>query len=138
MVFVVLSACSIALCACASPFVGPQPHPTKSVPGTPTESATVEPVLVVASVDVDGKHVTASGYVQGVIEEGGTCVYTFTRSGSPAITVEREAVADRATTSCGTVHTDAAEFARGPWSVTLGYAAHGHDYRSAPVELEVP
>ncbi|AGW40712.1 hypothetical protein O159_05170 [Leifsonia xyli subsp. cynodontis DSM 46306] len=137
-VFGLLSACSIALCACASPAVGPQPHPTKPVLDTPFESATVEPVLVVASVDVDGKHVTASGYVQGVIEECGTCVYTFTRNGSPTITVEREAVADRATTSCGTVHPDAAEFARGSWSVALGYAVHGHDYRSTPVELEIP
>jgi hypothetical protein len=95
-------------------------------------------VLVVASMDVDGAHVTASGFVQGLIQDGGTCTYTFARIGSSPITVEHGAVADRATTSCGTIQADAAQFARGTWNVTLGYVSDGRNYESAPVELEVP
>ena len=147
--FVVLGAVTglaAVLCACSSPTGQTRTQPAdpsgsaSAKPGaaTPSPSATVEPVLVVASMDVDGAHVTASGYVQGIIQDTGTCTYTFTKTGASPITVEHDAVADRATTSCGTIQADAAQFARGSWSVTLGYASGGSDYHSAPVELEVP
>lgn len=141
---------AVGLSACTPPDADPRPGtgtaasspaPTGSKsPEAAVESPapTIEPVLVVAAVDVDGAHVTASGYVQGVIEDGGTCTFTFARSGSPSITVEREGAADRLTTSCGTVQPDAAQFARGSWSVTLAYTSGGHDYESAPSQLEVP
>ncbi|WP_313541040.1 hypothetical protein [Leifsonia aquatica] len=137
---VAVATLSIALCACTTPD-GPspsQPRPAKTAVEPPSPSVTVEPVLVVASVDVDGAHVTASGYVQGIVADEGTCVYVFTRDGSSPIAVERDAVADRSTTSCGMVQPDAAEFARGSWTVTLRYESGGRDYESAPAELEVP
>lgn len=133
----------LALCACtagAAPTSASSTH-DPTLPGkssTPTPVVTVEPVLVVASVDVDGKHLTASGYVQGVVEDGGTCTFVFTRQGSPDIKVDHEAVADRTTTSCGTVQPDATQFSRGSWQVTLGYVSNGKDYTSSPATVEVP
>lgn len=114
---------------------GPTQKPSSS---TPLPPVTVEPVLVVASVDVDGMHVTASGYVQGLISDSGTCTYRFTRSGEADILVDNAAVADRATTSCGAVHPDISQFTRGAWQVTLAYASNGTDYLSEPVRMDVP
>lgn len=105
---------------------------------TPTPTVTIQPVLVVASVDTDGKHVTASGYVQGIIEDGGACTYRFTREGSADVTSARDAIADRATTSCGTVQPDIAQFTRGAWHVTLTFVSNGTDYVSQPLTVEVP
>lgn len=137
---------TLALCAC-TPTAAPRGSssdpssanssvPTKS--STPSPTVTIEPVLVVASVDVDGKHLTASGYVQGIVKDGGTCTFRFTREGSADITVDHDGVADRVTTSCGAVQPDAAQFARGTWNVTLTYASGGKDYVSSPLTVEVP
>lgn len=119
----------------SSPSELPQ-KPSSSSTSAPT--VTIAPVLVVASVDVDGKHVTASGYVQGIISDSGTCTYRFTHAGSSDVVVDNAAVADRATTSCGAVQPDIAQFPRGTWQVTLAYTSNGAEYVSEPVRLEVP
>ncbi|MEN0083813.1 MAG: hypothetical protein AAGC66_03500 [Leifsonia sp.] len=113
------------------------PSPSKPS-STPSPVVTVQPVLVVASVDVDGKHVTSSGYVQGAVEDGGVCTFIFSREGSPDVKVQHEAAADRSTTSCGTVQPDIGQFTRGSWQVTLEYVSDGKDYVSTPLVLEVP
>lgn len=133
----------LVLCACTADAVPTSASTSHdpTLPGkssTPTPAITIEPVLVVASVDVDGKHLTASGYVQGVVEDGGTCTFRFTRDGSPEVSVNHEAVADRATTSCGTVQPDATQFTRGSWQVTLTYVSNGKDFTSSPATVEVP
>jgi hypothetical protein len=137
----VLATLCLALAGC-TPAPGPAETsvpagvPTKSP--TPTPTVTIEPVLVVASVDTDGKHLTASGYVQGVIADGGACTFRFTRDGSADVTSSHDAVADRATTSCGTVQPDIGQFTRGTWHVTLTYASNGTDFVSQPLTVEVP
>ena len=141
----------VGLSACTPPGGDPRPATSAATGSSPiptgskspeaaveTPAPTIEPVLVVAAVAFDGAHVTASGYVQGVIEDGGRCTFTFTRTGSAPVSVDHEGAADRLTTSCGTVQPDASRFARGTWSVTLGYTSGGRGYESAPVQLEVP
>ncbi|WP_448809353.1 hypothetical protein [Agromyces bauzanensis] len=102
--------------------------------------ATVEPVIVVASVDVDGAHASASGYVAGVVEDGGACSFTFTaleRTGT--VVADTVGAADRANTSCGMVSEDIAEFTRGTWEVRLSYTAlDGAVSESDAARLEVP
>lgn len=133
----------VLLAACAeSPVPAQTPVPpsaTKSAaPGNDAQTpAPVEAVLVVASVDPDGAHVTASGYLQGVVRDGGTCVYTFSGSGSE-FTVEQEAAADRMTTSCGTVQVPFDKFTRGSWTVTVGVTVNGRTVTSQPTTVEVP
>lgn len=118
---------------------GPAGSPTKtSTPGTDVSTpAPIEAVLVVASVDVDGAHLSASGYIQGAVEDGGTCVFTFSGNGSE-FTMEHDASADRMTTSCGTVQVPIDKFTRGPWAVTVGMAVKGTTYTSPPTTVEVP
>lgn len=115
----------------------PSPQAT-DVPGADEPPASFEAVVTVASVDVDGAHVTASGYVGGLIEEGGTCRFTFTAPGA-ATTVEAPGHPDRATTTCGTVSVPREELARGSATVVLSYAAaDGREVASEPVGLEIP
>jgi hypothetical protein len=104
---------------------------------TPTPAPTIEAVLVVASVDVDGKHVSASGYIQGVIEDGGKCVFTYEREGA-TVTADHDGTADRMTTSCGLVQSPIEQFVRGTWNLTLSYDVHGKTYTSAPTTVEIP
>jgi hypothetical protein len=98
---------------------------------------TIEPVIVVASVDVDGKHVTASGYVSGVVEDGGKCRFVFIGDGE-RVAVDRTGAADRISTSCGAVQAPIDRFHRGTWSVTLEYASGQLRAESAPQTLEIP
>ncbi|WP_431279733.1 hypothetical protein [Leifsonia poae] len=112
--------------------------PTSATPsGTPTPTPVIEPVLVVASVDVDGKNVSASGYVQGVVEDGGSCVFSYEREGA-TVTADHEGAADRMTTSCGLVQSPIDEFVRGTWNLTLSYATQGKTYTSQPTTVEIP
>lgn len=134
-----LTACTASGPSPAGTSGGSTPTAVKtSTPGTDVSSpAPIEAVLVVASVDVDGTNVTASGYIQGAVEDGGTCVFTFSGNGSE-FTMEHEASADRMTTSCGTVQAPIDKFQRGPWAVTVGMAVKGTTYTSQPTTVEVP
>lgn len=117
----------------------PSPSATKSVApeaAEPTASA-IEAVLVVASVDVDGKNVTASGYLQGVVTDTGTCVFTFTGGGAD-FTVEHPAASDRSTTSCGTVQAPIEKFQRGDYGVTVGMDVDGKRYTSPSTTVAIP
>lgn len=104
------------------------------------ESATPAPpeaVIVVAGVDVDGAHVSASGYVSGVIESGGECTFVFAQ-GEAVVTSVSESAPDRLSTSCGTVQVPIAEFTRGSWTVSLEYKSVAAATASQPMSLEIP
>jgi hypothetical protein len=135
----VLSACTAGEpTAISSSGSAPATAATPKAGATPTPTPTIEAVLVVSSVDVDGKNVSSSGYVQGLVEDGGTCVFTYARAGATTVTAQREAVADRMTTSCGLVQSPIDRFVRGSWSVTLSYEHDGTTYTSVPATVEVP
>jgi hypothetical protein len=135
---------AMLLGACTTPSGsggGPKATPTRKEASPPKQvepsALPIEAVLVVASVDVDGRHVTASGYIQGVVTDSGTCTFTFHGSGSE-FTVDHEATADRMTTSCGSVQPPIENFRRGSWEVTVGFPVNGKTYTSEPTTVEVP
>lgn len=120
--------------------------PASSAPAIPsdTQKPTPEPsvgielsaTIVVAGVDPDGAHVSASGYVVGAVENGGTCTFTFTGGGSP-VTVSSSGMADRSTTSCGLVQATIDRFTPGSWNVVLTYSSATSSATSAPQSLEI-
>ncbi|MFF1571800.1 hypothetical protein ACFVWR_03575 [Leifsonia sp. NPDC058292] len=144
-VFVSAVALAGGLTACTADSPVPSSSTTQPVPSkpaqtpsdVPTEGSTIEPVLVVASVDVDGKHVSASGYIQGVVEDGGSCVFSYEREGK-TVTAQQQGTADRMTTSCGLVQSPIEDFVRGSWTLTLSYESKGEKYTSQPATVEIP
>lgn len=135
----VLTGCTVAGGTAGSPRSSVTPEP--DVTAKPTESAepqpSVEAVIVVANVDVDGSHATASGYVSGVIEDGGECTFVFT--GDPGeVTASSTGAADRATTSCGSVSVPIEQLAKGTWSIRLDYRSDQTEVVSEESIMEVP
>lgn len=118
----------------------PSPSVTADIPSpTPTGEAGsgLEAIIVVAGIDTDGAHVSASGYVSGVIEEGGTCSFEFS-NGIDTVLADTDGITDARSTSCGTVQVPAESFVRGSWTVTLSYASETAEAVSEPVGLEIP
>lgn len=111
---------------------------TATTTPTPTPTSEPEAVIVVASVDANGKAVTTSGYVNGIIEDGGSCAFVLT-SGASSVTTTTTGQADRSTTSCGQGSTPIGELSRGSWNVVLTYTSLSQrTVVSQPVSVEIP
>jgi hypothetical protein len=78
-----------------------------------------------------------SGVVPGVVEDGGTCRFTLSRTGSAPVEATTTGTADASSTSCGTAVLAAGSLASGAWRVELAYAG-GVSGSSSPATLEVP
>ncbi|QAY74583.1 hypothetical protein ET445_15820 [Agromyces protaetiae] len=109
-----------------------KPAPTENEP-----PGALEAVIVVAGPDVDGEHVSASGYVSGVIEDDGECVFRFIH-GESVVEATSRSTADRQTSSCGVVQVETSKVTRGTWTVQLNYTSERGAVASEPVEFEVP
>lgn len=103
-----------------------------SVPVVPSEA-----VISVAGVDVDGQHVSASGYVSGIVEDGGLCTFTLTGFENER-TATSPAIANVSTTSCGFVQVPMADLFKGSWQIVLTYTSESLTVSSPPLSLEIP
>ncbi|TFC55936.1 hypothetical protein E3O62_13260 [Cryobacterium sp. TMT2-15-1] len=138
-VAVFLSACSASIPTATE---RPQP-PVTQIPSekpTPTamSSAVPETVIVVAGVDVDGLNVTVSGYVSGIIEDGGLCRFVFTDLDS-TVEVQTDSIANASGTSCRSAQVPVESLSKGEWNVALLYTSvGGGPVTGVPVEMEIP
>ena len=153
---ILLCMAMMSLVACGSADVtapnvtGPSDSSQGTQPSEPSEaSEALEPVrdseaiISVAGVDVDGTHVSASGYVSSIIENDGLCSFVFTGDDdvdrtAAERTVTATAVANVTTTSCGLVQIPVTELAAGTWSLVLTYTSDSLTVTSAPTTLEIP
>jgi glyoxylate carboligase len=116
----------------------PAPTETADKPVNSEAPTTREAVLVVVGVDVAGTSVLATGYVSGVIEDGGRCVFEFTHA-ADVVTIEQAGVADRMSTSCSSGQVPLERFDRGTWMAVLAYEGlSGETTTSEPIDLEIP
>ncbi|MFO7690913.1 MAG: hypothetical protein R6W83_10245 [Cryobacterium sp.] len=102
-----------------------------------------EAVISVAGVDVDGLNVSASGYVSGVVENGGQCSFLFIGGddGNGAAMQQvatATALANVTTTSCGLVQVPMTDLTPGTWQLVLTYSSDALNVSSAPTILEIP
>ncbi len=137
---VLVCAMSVGLTGCfaASPTSSTA---TGTQPGQASPSATphIFAQMTIASVDVNGKNVTVSGYVGGVIETGGKCTYVATDTATSAtVDIPGASIANVVTTSCGTSKEPIGSFAKGSWKVALHYKSTSADVTSAAIDLEIP
>lgn len=113
---------------------------TASTPSpSPSPSVKITAQMTIASVDVDGQHVSVSGYVNGIVEDHGACTYTATsKAAGQSVEVAGEGVSNVRTTSCGTLAEPIASFSTGAWAVRLHYVSTSTDVTSEPIEVEIP
>ncbi|MBM7504148.1 hypothetical protein ACFPER_11720 [Agromyces aurantiacus] len=137
----------LTLAACTMDGVTPSPSsaPASSPPTATSEPAAtetpgpgLEAIITIASVDVDGLNATVSGYVSGIIEDGGACTFELTGPTGTVVRAETTGIADRSTTSCGAASIPIDRLSSGTWSVELGYRSDAADVISEPTTLEVP
>lgn len=77
-------------------------------------------VYVSGGYDVQNSQVYASGVITNVVNNTGTCTYTFT-NGSETIVETSEVLPSPKETVCASVNLDRSRFANGSWSVTLNF-----------------
>ncbi|WP_086474060.1 hypothetical protein [Plantibacter elymi (nom. nud.)] len=107
-------------------------------PMPPEPTARPDAVIVFAELDGDQAHVSVSGYISGVVENGGVCTWVVANGTSEQRT-DVEGLADRAQTSCGVTQLDAGLFTPGTWTVTLEYSSTAQpSLSSEPTTLEIP
>lgn len=95
-------------------------------------------VLTISAVDTITGDVIVGGYVRGVIEANGTCLYSLTNTSSgSAVTVKTTGVDNADTTSCGSTAIPAAKVPSGKYAVVLTYTNATGSTSSSPVDLEV-
>jgi PBP1b-binding outer membrane lipoprotein LpoB len=151
---VTVLAASVVLAGCTTTTPEPTRSPSDSSSATTTPSATPTPsataidgpqaVVSIASVDVDGLHITVSGLVTRISQDGGTCEFVLTSDVSgKKVSAQTEGAANAGSTSCGTTQVATSELSRGPWSVTLHYtsaaaATTSTDVTSEPSKVQIP
>ncbi|WNM24368.1 hypothetical protein RN607_13445 [Demequina capsici] len=114
---------------------------TDSAAPTPTATAgsgRVSAVVALTRYGVTNGELTAAGFVQDVVEEGGYCTITATR-GDRSASASGLGTPSAASTDCGEgLSIDTAQLGSGDWKVVLSYRSDGYEGASAPVTVTVP
>ncbi|GAB3311776.1 hypothetical protein GCM10027451_23980 [Geodermatophilus aquaeductus] len=118
-----------------------RPEPTDVATDAPVElepGDDLEVVVSFASVEPGSGAVEASGYVPGLVEDGGRCTLVLSRAGRSDVSVEGEAFADAQSTSCALLSVPADRLAPGTWTARLDYRSDSSSGSSPDVEVVVP
>ncbi|MCW2576467.1 MAG: uncharacterized protein JWR28_3133 [Modestobacter sp.] len=116
-----------------------EPGPEQTVatdPAPVTTGGDVDVVVTYAGWDAETDVVEVSGFVSGVVEDGGTCRLTAEGDG-PTVSAESTGIADASTTSCGSVVLPGGGLGAGTWQVVLSYESATSTGSSSPTTVEV-
>lgn len=132
---------TVSACTQGSPTPGVSPSESMSVDSspapTPVESIPPEAVVTIASVDVDGLNVSVSGYVSGVIQDEGECLFVLTNE-AVRVEIATSPTPDASSTSCGLGTASIDQFSPGTWQAVLNYTSGSLTIESNTVNLEIP
>lgn len=98
-------------------------------------------LIVPVGVDfatVEGGYLSAGGHVLGVIEDGGTCTFTFYGAGGGASRLTSTARGGVSSTECDEVDEPIATLFPGEYELVLTYSSDSSVGESAPFPLEIP
>lgn len=133
-----LSLATLTSCASAT-LSTPQQTTNLNIPQPIASELRADPqaTVTVAGMDIDGQSASASGFIQGIIEDGGSCEFVFTH-GDSVVTASVNGVSNVTSTACGLVTVSKSSLQSGNWQVSLHYkGASGDELVSAPVSFEV-
>ncbi len=98
----------------------------------------VTPTLINAFYSTERNQVTVSGFVSGVIEDGGSCTVTLTHENT-SVTKTAIGVANASQTDCPPFNINRSELSSsGTWSVMLSYKSDTVNGNSRTQTVEVP
>jgi hypothetical protein len=106
-----------------------------------TDAPVTDSAVVVTSAEyAAGTHtIDAFAFVQGLVEDGGSCVLEATQDGVDPVTgPDSAASAGPSTTDCGALTVTLPEGSTGTWEVSVSYTSPRSDLSSAPTEVELP
>lgn len=110
----------------AEPNKGKTPD-TRSTSTNKTPSSTTSKIKVSVVIttynDHDNGNLTVNGYVDGIVESGGTCTLTLKDSTGKTISSSRPAQPDATTTTCGQSVIPLSKLHAGTWQATLSYSS---------------
>jgi hypothetical protein len=143
------SATSTSASATGATETASSPSPSSTDRPEPTDVATDPPAavdpgsgldVVVSSAGVDpgGGALEVSGFVPGLVEDGGRCVLVLSRAGEDDVSVEQEALGDAQSTSCGLLSVPVDRLSPGTWTARLDYRSDDSSGSSDDVEVVVP
>jgi hypothetical protein len=115
--------------------IKPEPADVATDEPVDRDKGDVDVVLTYADADSATGTVQASGFVAGILEDGGTCTLTLTNRGTE-ITVRSTATADATTTTCGLLET-APGIPAGRWTAVLSYTSAKAEGTSRTAEVSV-
>lgn len=98
---------------------------------------TVEPVVTAATVDADG-FLHASAYVEGVVESGGTCRFTFWADWGGASRLTSKASVVDGRTECGDVEEHIRPLRAGEYELVVTYESDSAEGESKPYSVSIP
>lgn len=111
--------------------------PVATDPPMPTGGGDVEVTITSSGWDAGAAAVEVSGFVAGVVENGGVCTLSLTRA-QTTVASQRTAEADASTTTCGSLSVPGGQLSPGTWQATLAYRSGTSAGRSAAVTVTVP
>lgn len=120
--------------------VAPEPTSGQSVamdPPAKTGGGKVDVVITQGGWGPSGTAVEVSGYVAGVVENGGTCRVTLSHDGE-TVTAKHTGLADATTTACGAIEVGDEDMSSGWWKAVLSYESPTSTGASAPTDVLVP
>jgi len=111
---------------------------TTPAPTAPSGKKQVTPALTFAGyADAAKQQVEVDAFVQGVLEDGGTCTMTATKGGQK-VTAQSTGRANVSQTRCENIIVDRAKFpSGGTWSVVVTYESATASGSSAPQNMEL-
>jgi hypothetical protein len=147
---VVLAALTTAACGFSSgdAQVAVADSSSPSAVANPTQVVTDAPITVGPATDAsifltrsewdaDAAAVYVSGYLEGVVEDDGTCTLTLTKDGQ-SVSATKPGTSNVTNTSCGQLTIAGSELSTGAWTATVSYSSSASSGSSEPVQVEVP
>jgi hypothetical protein len=142
LVVVTLTLLMLSGCTAPDPHTSSSPTGSGSVPSqrpTPSASSSSQAVVTIAQVSVDGRTLTVGGFVSGVSESGGACVFLISSTSTGVVVrATSDGVSNSGTTSCGSQDVPIAKFTRGAWNVVLDYTSPKLSLTSSALAVQIP
>lgn len=101
--------------------------PTPTPPSSQgSQKKSVIPVITRANYFPDTQKVDASGFVAGILEEGGSCTLTLQKDGV-SVTATSQATPNAQSVSCGIISIGRDKLSPGSWKAQLSYNSAAHE-----------